>query len=155
MKNYSDQIFILFTLWQFPSRVFDFDLANIFKQNFLKWKEFLNVLMKYRNKITDESKVKTDTLDIDDATFWLISSQFVEEIQENHYTPYQIVYSYINKIIITLEEKQSARQIAIIYLSNLSRWFTSSLKKSKIMMLSLTKFTAGIDVWLWSDSYDF
>ena len=155
MKNYSDQIVILFTLWQFPSGVFDSDFANIFEQNFPKWKEFLNVLMKYRDKITDESKVKTDTLDVDEATFWLISSQFVEEIQENHYTPYQIVYSYINKIIITPEEKQSACQTAIIYLSNLSRRLTRSLKKSEIVMLSLTKFTAAIDVGLWSDSGDF
>lgn len=155
LKNYSDQIIILFTLCQFPSGVFDSDLECIFHDTFPKWKEFMDILMKYREGMIADAKWKMDKFDIDEATFWLISSQFIEEIQENHYTPYQIVYSYINKIIITPEQKQTAWENAIVYLSSLSRKLMRAMKKSEIMMLSITKFTAAIDVGLWSDTGDF
>ena len=92
-KNFPDQINILLTLCQFPNGVFDSDFENIYSKTFPKWKEFIQVLMKYRERLMIDAKSKIENLNIDEDTFWLISSQFIEEVQEFHYTPYPIVYS--------------------------------------------------------------
>ena len=154
-KNFPDQINILLTLCQFPNGVFDSDFENIYSKTFPKWKEFIHVLMKYRERLMIDAKSKIENLNIDEDTFWLISSQFIEEVQEFHYTPYPIVYSYVNKLIISQEQKQQSCETALVYLSKLSRKIVRSLKKCEIRILSFMKFTAAIDVGIWSDNGDY
>ena len=154
-KSYPDQTIILFVLWQFPNGVFDSDFEMIFHEIFPKWKEFIHVLMKYHERFLSDAKVKIEDLNIDEETFWLISSQFIEEVQEYYYTPYPIVYSYINKLLLTPEQKQKWSETALVHLSKLSRKIVRSMKKWEIKILSFMKFTAAIDVGLWSDKGNF
>jgi len=107
-KSYSDQLIILFVLCQLPSGVLDSDFNAIFHETHPKWNDFLNILMKYKERILDDAKERISNLNIDEETFWLVTYKYIDEIKENHYVPYQIVYSYVNKSIITQQERQTA-----------------------------------------------
>ena len=106
VKNYSDQLEILFFLCQLPGGALDSDFDCIFNKKFPKWRVFLNILMKQKEKLLDDAKKKIKDLELDEETFWLITFKSVSQIGQNHYLPYQIVYSYVNKAIISIEQRQ-------------------------------------------------
>ena len=60
--------------------------------------------------------------------------------------------SFINKVKITIEQKEKATKKCIIHLSKLARKILRSLKKQEQIYIDLRVFNAIIDVGLWSDS---
>ena len=154
-KSYPEQLEILFFLCQLPGGALDSDFDCIFGKKFPKWREFLGILMKQKEKILDDAKKRIKDLELDEETFWLITFKSISQIKQNHYLPYQIVYSYVNKAIISTEQRQDVCKLAITHLSHTARDIMRSLKYSEIKWLSLAKFTAAIDVGLWSDSDNF
>lgn len=48
--THSDEMIILFILWQVPNGIFESDFKKIFKDIWPKWKEFLGLLMKQTKK---------------------------------------------------------------------------------------------------------
>jgi len=104
--------------------------------------------------------LETNTVEtlVDEAnqeSSWLVTNEYVDEVSESRYYAYQIVYSFINKSIMTIGQKRQACKAVVYELSFLSRKVMRSMKTLDIKMLSLTKFSAAIDVGIWSDSPDF
>ena len=151
LASYSNQVEILHILCQFPNGVIESDLKDIFSNSFPKYNDFINIMMKYKEK-EEESEDKNSN---NDGSFWLLSAKFVEEIGQKHYVVYPIVYSYLNQYAISNEERQLIWMNCVIYLSKLSRKLTRSMKKTEIRMLQFTKFTAAINVGMWSDDNNF
>ena len=103
----------------------------------------------------DVAKSDVSSEDNDQETSWLITSEYIEDINTHRYYAYQIVYSYINKSILSKEQKEESSRIVLIHLSNLARKMMRSMRKTEIKILSLAKFTAAIDVGMWSNDPDF
>lgn len=76
---------------------------------------------------------------------------FVEELNMNHYTPYQVVTNYINNRKITLTEREDASQACLKHLSTLARQILRALKTSEMQELDLCMFSAVIDIGMWSE----
>ena len=147
---------ILFAICQLPNGVLQSDLKEIFDKRIPKWKCFISALIKQRNRqLLDSSSSDNSNEDNDLETSWLITSEYVNEISCHRYYAYQIVYSYINKSIITKDERKESVQMVLIHLSNISRKIMRSMRKTEIKILSLSKFTALIDVGIWSNDPDF
>ena len=156
IKAHGDKIMILFVICQLPNGVFDSDLEAIFSSIIPKWKIFISALIKQKNRQgLDCSNSDSFSEENDQETSWLITSEPIEEISVNRYYAYQIVYSFINRTIITQEERNEACQLVLSHLSKLSRKIMRSMRRTEIKILSLSKFTALIDVGLWSDEEDF
>lgn len=156
LKTYSDQMIILFVLCQCPNGLFFSDFEQMFGTKFSEWEEFLTTLMKVKERTNlDGSKERAPMLEEDEETFWLVAAVHCEEINQYRYLAYQIVYAYVNKNVLTNFQKQESCRMVVEQLSTLSRNLMRKMKKEEIKMLSLAKFTAAIDVGLWSDHKDF
>jgi hypothetical protein len=107
-KSYSQELIILFVLCQLPSGMLDSDFHSIFHETVPKWKEFLEILMKFKERILNDAKERISNLEFDTETFWLVTFKTIAEINQRHYVPYQIVYSYVNKSIISEQQRQDA-----------------------------------------------
>lgn len=154
--NYSEQMVILFVICQLPNGIFETDLHEIFHARNPRWKDFLKVLMKQQKQQEAFEEKKDDaSSDNDQETSWLITSEHIEEIDKKRYYAYQIVYNYINKSIMNAAQKLDANMTVVTHLSNISRKIMRSIKCTDIKLLSLAKFTAAIDVGMWSDDPDF
>lgn len=108
IKSYSDQLEILFLLCQLPGGAVDSDFKDMFEEKHPKWKEFIEILMKYKQRMLDDAKERINGLELDEETFWLVTSKEIPQLSQSHYIPYQIVYIYVNKVIITPEQRQVA-----------------------------------------------
>lgn len=158
IKTHSEDIMILYILCQVPNGLFESDFEALFNESNPKWKDFINFLMNHKERMLLDCEGKEKEVPLDQAdqeTSWLITCRYVEEASEIRYHAYQIVYSYINKSILSAEEKQQACKSVIVHLSHVGRKIMRSMKKTDIRILSLSKFTAAIDVGLWSDNDDF
>ena len=156
-KSYTDEMMILFVLCQVPNGIFESGFDEIFKNDYPNWKEFINVLMKHKQKKVPEIEEMNESSEesLDEETSWLITSQHVEEVNEHRYYAYQIVYSFINKSILTTDQKSTACKSVLVHLSHVCRNIMRAAKETELLMLSLTKFTAAIDVGIWSNNEDF
>lgn len=109
LKSHSDDIMVLFILCQVPNGLFQSDLEMICSKFYPNWKEILTDMIIQRNRINLENNEADDMIIKDGQdTSWLVAQKLVEELNQDRYYAYQIVYSYINRSIMTNHQKRLA-----------------------------------------------
>lgn len=87
----------------------------MFESTIPKWSCFIKVLMKQQKRKTLESDAKSTSdssnQSNDQETSWLVTTQNIDELNTQRYYAYQIVYAYINKSIITPQQRLEANKL--------------------------------------------